>query len=278
MYHLLSQSPSWSPCVACARNVRGQESTATRSKKPTIDFRAVKRDYRTVTKGKWSFEVEQQLIDEAPAIAAGAVARLELNLNMIFRLIPPATRKPLTEIKLFVLYGSKSRGGGYDNGLQYCSENAPKNHQNLDERWSRCVLIHCAENYAKLDDIWALKALLHEYGHARHLENWPKKEPELKTAWENAVNSGLYKNMRDYKGEFVQDAYARENELEYIAELSVMYFAKNVYAPFDRAALKKYDPAGYAIVQKVWGLGKPATATKAEKKTAAQTTPSEKGK
>lgn len=254
---------------ACA----GQEQAPPRQKKPKHDFRAVEREYQTVKRGRWVIEVEKQLIEEAPDVATAAVRRLELNLNKVFTLIPKPTHGNLRELKYFVLYGSKSRGGGYDDGLQYCAKNAPIEHPNLDEPWERCILVHSAYNYSKISDLWALKALIHEIGHAQHLENWPSNQAEIKAAWQNAVDTGLYVNVKDDKGQVIADAYARANHLEYFAELTAMYFARCNYTPFNRTELKKYDPTGYAMIQKMWGLSKddpapPATKrTESEKKT-----------
>ena len=234
----------------------GQEQVPVRKKKPKHDFRAVEREYQTIKRGRWSFEVEKQLIDEAPAVATAAVKRLELNLNKVFTLIPKPTHEKMRELKYFVLYGSKSRGGGYNDGLQYCGKNGPKEHPNLDEPWERCILIHCAENYSKLSDLWALKAVLHELGHAHHKENWPEKQPDILDAWKNAVDQGLYLNVRDEKGKAFPKAYALTNQLEYFAELTAMYFGRCNYAPVNRIELKKYDPIGYAMIQKMWGLSK----------------------
>jgi hypothetical protein len=48
--------------------------------------------------------------------------------------------------------------------------------------------------------------------------------------------------------------YAAQNHLEYFAELTATYFAGNSYFPRDRAALKTYDMAGYALIEKLWGI------------------------
>ena len=48
--------------------------------------------------------------------------------------------------------------------------------------------------------------------------------------------------------------YAAQNHLEYFAELTAMYFVGANYFPRDRAGLKAYDPAGYALVETLWGL------------------------
>ena len=106
------------PLASSAQNATGP------SKKPTIDFRTPSREYKTLQRGKWSFEVEQQLLDEAPTVASKALRRLQGNLDKAFRLLPKSSHPVLLEVKWYVLYGPKSRGGGHDNGLEYCARNA----------------------------------------------------------------------------------------------------------------------------------------------------------
>ena len=237
------------------RGTSGEESEG-KKKKPVINYREPRREFRTIKKGRWSFEVEQELLDGSPAIADRALKRLQESLNEAFRLLPKPAHPVLLELKWFVLYGPKARGGGLDNGLEYDGYNAPKFRPNLDDRFTRCIIVHCAENYAGLSNLWALKAVLHELGHAHHKENWPEKQTDIMAAWQNAVDQGLYVNVRDDKGQIRPKAYALANQLEYFAELTAIYFGRCNYFPFNRTDLKKYDPVGYAMIQKMWGLSK----------------------
>lgn len=252
--------------IGVVRFSAGQDQVPEQKKKPNVNFREPERVYQTVKRGKWTIEVEKQLIDEAPAIATKAIRRLEEKLDECYRLLPKPAQPVLKELKLFVMYGPKARGGGYDNGLEYFANNAPKFREHLDERWSRCIVVHCAENYTEISNLWALKSLIHEFGHAHHKENWPEDQPEIMAAWKNAVEKGLHLNVKDEKGKTIPKAYALTNQLEYFAELTAMYFAKCNYAPIDRAALKKYDPVGYAMIQKMWGLSKDDPAPEATKR------------
>jgi hypothetical protein len=222
--------------------------------KSAINFREPVREYQTVALGGWSFEVEKQLLAEAPEVADKALKRLRENLDRAFQALPKPAHTALRELKWFVLHGPKSRGGGYDNGLAYFAKDAPKFHGHLDERWSRCVVIYCAENYTKLSDLWALKSVMHELGHAHHKENWAENQEDILAAWRNAVDKELYRNVTDEKGRVIPQAYALANQLEYFAELTAIYFARGNYAPFNRDGLKTYDPAGHAMIEKMWGL------------------------
>jgi hypothetical protein len=222
--------------------------------KSGVNFREPAREYQTVVEGGWSFEVEQQLLAEAPSVASNAVRRLRENLDRAFQRLPRPAHSVLRELKWFVLYGPQSRGGGYDNGLAYFANDAPRFRPELDRRWSRCIVVYCAENYTRLSDLWALKSVVHELGHAHHKENWPEKQADILAAWRQAVEAGLYRNVKDDRGRVIPQAYALTNQLEYFAELTAIYFAGGNYAPFNRAGLKDYDPVGYTLIEKMWGL------------------------
>jgi len=49
--------------------------------------------------------------------------------------------------------------------------------------------------------------------------------------------------------------YAAQNQLEYFAELSAMYFVGCNYPPANRSELKAYDPAGYDMIERYWDVG-----------------------
>ncbi|MCA1963803.1 MAG: hypothetical protein LDL31_07655, partial [Prosthecobacter sp.] len=105
-------------------------------------------------------------------------------------------------------------------------------------------------------DLWALKSVVHELGHAYHKENWAENQPDILAAWRHALEQKLYRDVNDDKGRVIPAAYALTNPLEYFAELTALYFARGNYAPFDRKGLRAYDPAGYAMIEKLWGLSK----------------------
>ena len=67
----------------------------------------------------------------------------------------------------------------------------------------------------------------------------------------------MYRGVKDVNGAILESAYARQNQLEYFAELSCAYFWRGEYEPFDRAALRQYDPGGFAIIEKMWGVNSP---------------------
>lgn len=89
--------------VGVMRVCTGQEQVPERKKKPIINFRDPRREYKTIKLGRWSIDVEQQLLDEAPEIAAFAAKRFRENVDQVFRLIPKDSQPKLKQLKFFIL-------------------------------------------------------------------------------------------------------------------------------------------------------------------------------
>jgi hypothetical protein len=234
--------------------VTRQRKTAPAIKQKPVDFNHPPRDYATRELCGWSVLVEKELEHEAPDLTKTTLARLEKKLGQAAAALPATALPDLRKVKIFVMYGPKAAAGGRSNGLEYYRADAPKHHDWLDPRMSSSIVIYDAENYASLSELWALKSLVHEFGHAHHLEHWPEDRADIYDTWERAMKSGLYQLVRqEDKGKHLPN-YAAQNHLEYFAELTAMYFVGANYFPNDRAALKAYDPSGYALVQDLWGV------------------------
>jgi hypothetical protein len=93
--------------------------------------------------------------------------------------------------------------------------------------------------------------LLHEMSHAVHdrLLGWHR--PDVKAAYQQAVDRKLYDEVNDRYGRRGK-AYARTNEMEYFAELSCAYLDTCVWFPFTFDDLKHHDPVGFKLMERVW--------------------------
>jgi len=234
---------------ACAA---GEPAPAPSSPKPAVNFREPERVYQAVQLGQWTVRVERELQTKEPDLAKRALARLEAKLGVMLAALPSSARARLEKLPIFLMYGPRAAGGGKDNGAEYFQRNAPEHHKQLDPRWKSCVVIYCASNYVQLSELWAVKLLVHEFAHAHHMEQWPEKQPDILQAWEHAKESGLYRQENKENGEIL--GYAAANQLEYFAELSCMYFVGCNYPPASREELKTYDPVGYNMLEKMWGI------------------------
>jgi hypothetical protein len=223
------------------------------SKKTAVDFRYPKRDYIRAT-GPWRIYVEQSLVDRKPEFAKRVQAKLEDTLSYVFGKLPEGSKRVMTDVDVYLLWGTESPHGGRASGMSYIRRGEPRNYPRLDPRWEHAVVIYSADNFMYLDKLWASKALMHELAHCWHIGHWPEKHPAIYEPWLRARDKNLYRDVKDYKGKTLAKAYASKNQLEYFAELSAIYFVGGNYQPFDRPGLKAYDPIGYAMVESLWGV------------------------
>ncbi len=235
-------------------NAGGQEAASRNPRFPAvINYRRPVREYKEVRMGSVKVAVEKQLQQDDPQTVEKALERLKTVRERTLAALPAKASKQLSKILFFLMYGPKAKSGGKNNGLEYFQKSAPQYHAELDRRWGDAIVIYSAQNYVQISDLWAQKALLHEFAHAYQLEQWPEHQPDIQSAWEHARDSGLYHNVKDVEtGKTIESAYALVNQLEYFAELTCMYFAKCNYQPTDRGELKAYDPVGYAMIRKLW--------------------------
>jgi hypothetical protein len=84
--------------------------------------------------------------------------------------------------------------------------------------------------------------LLHELCHVVHHVFLNYDNVEVKRAYQQAIDRGLYGTV-----------YARTSEAEYFAEVSCAYLDRCNRAPHTAEELKDYDPVGYQLMEKVWG-------------------------
>ena len=93
--------------------------------------------------------------------------------------------------------------------------------------------------------------VLHELAHAYHDLVLGFDRAEIKRCWDKAVASGRYDEVMHISGK-PRRHYALTNEREYFAELTESYFGKNDFEPFDREALRAFDPDGYEMIERFW--------------------------
>ena len=217
-----------------------------------VNYAQPQREYTETNLSGWTVFLEKPSSIKTSNAIASAVVRLQRRLSEATNALPAASHELLRRLKIFVLEGPQSPSGGRDNGLEYFQRNASKANATIDLRWNSSIVIYSAKNYAEISDFWALKALVHEFAHAWHLEQWPEMKPDIRAAWLHAQSLGLYHDVLDEHGKTLKAGYATVNQLEYFAELSCMYFVGCNYYPTNRASLESYDPDGFALIKKMW--------------------------
>ncbi|WP_448569963.1 hypothetical protein [Thalassotalea ganghwensis] len=90
--------------------------------------------------------------------------------------------------------------------MRYVRKGETNNRPHYDPRWENSVVIYSAENLMYLTEMWAKKAITHEFAHAWHILHWPDKYTEMVTSWKNAKTRNLYKNVKDCKNRIKPEA------------------------------------------------------------------------
>ena len=94
--------------------------------------------------------------------------------------------------------------------------------------------------------------VLHELAHAYHDKVLGEDDEGIQKAYDQAVKGGRYEAVPYILGG-VKRAYALTNKKEYFAETTEAYFGVNDFFPFTRDELRDFDPAGYRLMENVWG-------------------------
>jgi len=219
-----------------------------------VDYRNPPREYVTAASDVNAIFVEKELHDKDPQLETKALERLRRVLAFINARVPPGAAAELASPPIILLYGEKATAGGRAQGARYFRKSSPDRDARLDPRWRHCVVIWSAANYLNQSDVWASKLIMHELAHSFQLGRYPERQPDLMAAYHHAVETGLYRDVTTDTGSTLEKAYALASHLEYFAELSAIYFVGGNYFPFDKAKLENYDPQGYALVEKLWGI------------------------
>jgi hypothetical protein len=99
--------------------------------------------------------------------------------------------------------------------------------------------------------------VLHELAHAYHHQVLGAGHAEVKRCFERAAASGSYDSVLRMNGRR-ERAYALTNPTEYFAELTEAYFGTNDFYPFVRPELEQHDPEMVKVLERAWGVEKPA--------------------
>lgn len=211
------------------------------------------RDYRETTVGTFTVLVHPQAQTDALRYRR-VLAALAFDADVISRVVPADALTALHEVRIVVTPETPARPGLTGRGMCYHESAAWLTANGFDAQRQGTVEI------LNMDDFLAWRAeqpmmLLHELAHAYHAMVGFDHQ-EVRTAYESAKKAGTYDAVRYALAPESQTrpAYARTNVREYFAELTEAWFGRNDYAPFTRDELIAADPAGAAMVSKLWSL------------------------
>jgi len=149
---------------------------------------------------------------------------------------------------LFPPAGQGIQAGGRDNAGVFSAQ-FPQFNPLIDPHWGGSMVFIRRAITCGLTDDWALRLLLHECGHAWHLEQWPEKQKDILSAYENAMAHKLYEGIQDVAG--------NRGGKGVRGDQSTRVFCRDTCAisgaaiePFDREATAQARPQGFAMIEK----------------------------
>lgn len=164
-------------------------------------------------------------------------------LNNILRTVPELAVKRLQDVPIWI----EHQDGRNSAGIYHISETWLQNNGYNPEKVNAVEMNY---NMVLWKDFqpWIV---LHELTHAYHYQHIGIDNQRIKDAYAQAKASGAYDDVQRTDGTRWR-AYSMTDEREYFAELTEAYFGANEDEPYNRAALKKMDPIGYALVRDLW--------------------------
>jgi hypothetical protein len=197
----------------------------------------------------WTVRVNADFLQRQPSLADRALNLLGTQLRQVVRVVPPAAVEKLRSIRIWVEEKEPHHPCmTYHPSAQWLREHG------MSPEKAKCVEIANVRNFLNWsrDQKWMV---LHELSHGYHDQFIADgfENGDVKDAYDRAMKSGLYDSVAKIVGGR-QKAYAASNHEEYFAEISEAYFGLNDFYPFDRKDLRRHDPAGYDMVERLWGV------------------------
>ena len=216
----------------------------------SAESKAPDASYTTEIVQGWTLHVRQRLLVEHPRETAHARDLLEGQLVKINQAVPPAALAHLHKVPLWFsprYPGPQPPRAEYHPNAQWLREHG------RDPQMEKAVEFTNIETFER-EERRMPWFVLHELAHAFHDQVLGFENPEVIAAYEQAVKSGAYENVKRWTGveEVRERAYAMTNQREYFAEDSEAYFGRNDFQPFDRAELEKMDPTMLRLLERLW--------------------------
>jgi hypothetical protein len=208
--------------------------------------------------------VPKQYIAASPKEVHAALAALDDRIQAAVECIPSDRLRKIQKVTFWVESESpgqlKTQNADLLSGAFYI----PRGRSRPDLKFKRGGIQVPAESFlVEPGAKWTTNACpywaLHELAHAYHDQVLGFENEKVAAAFRVAVERKLYDdvymlyplNIGRFESRKVK-AYARTNEHEYFAELSVAFLAKNMTFPSTREELRDHDARGYALMRDAW--------------------------
>jgi len=195
---------------------------------------------------EWSVYVNNLLLNEEKVLGCEVLGLMRVKLYDINRTVPKPALEKLHEVPIWLEAENKQvTCACYHPSREWLSEHG------FNPAKAKSVEIGNAINFIK----WTIhqpSMVLHELAHAYHHRVLGYDNPDIRAAYEQAVESKSYESVLRYDGQKAR-AYALNNDQEYFAELTESYFGTNDFYPFVRAEIMRNDLQMYETLKKLWG-------------------------
>ncbi len=206
---------------------------------------ATTHDVRTIE--GWTVHVDHALIEKDAELCSAALKILQTKLYLITLVMPVDRLAKLRKVPIWLdLNRRRLRGMQYHPSKEWLTNNGH------DARLAKAVHIPQAKSFVSLaranTQPWVV---MHELAHAYHDRELSFDHPEIKAAYDAAVQSKSYESVLHVtRGETKH--YALTDHKEYFAESTEAFFGTNDFYPFVRGELQKHDPRMYDLLAKLW--------------------------
>ncbi len=197
----------------------------------------------------WTVWVDPQMVEGDHAeMGARALRMLADHLHRIALLVDPEPLENLRRVEIWIEVSNPVL-----KPMQYHPSRKWLIDHGHDPRLEKKVHIpHAGELLKRHTLLKHPMVVLHELAHGYHDQVLSFDHVEIRAAYENACEQGLYEDVLLFTGARVRH-YALTNHKEYFAEATEAYFYRNDFYPFVRAELREYDPVGYQVLERIWG-------------------------
>lgn len=209
--------------------------------------------FKTNSVEGWTVMVNEQLLEHDSAATEKALELLRKQLQEIERVVPAPAVEKLRQVTLWFspAYKGIIPKAEYHPGSGWLRDHGRNPDMVKGVEFTNIDIFEAETermpNFA-----------LHELSHAYHDRFLPRgfENPEIKAAYLRAKSDGLYDKVDRWAGKgrpyTHERAYALTNPMEFFAELSEAFFARNDFYPFTHAELKQHDPKSEAMLRKAW--------------------------
>jgi hypothetical protein len=210
--------------------------------------------YETRTIQGFTVKIHPNLVADSEQCKA-MLSMLDVKLGELPKILPAEALKKLKITKIWLDKESKSCvAAAYHPSADWLREHG------FNPDMEKSVELGNAKNVLDWTKLNQPYMVLHELAHSYHHQVLGYEDKAVLAAYDSAKKGGKYDDV-EKKPSGRGKHYGLNNEMEFFAETSESYFGFNDFQPFDRKALKEFDPLAYAMMEKTWGVKPPRPAS-----------------